>query len=134
MFVSVNEFHYFTYLNLRAINAQALVGNIGGYLGLFMGYSILQLPIIIHALTRKLKTWYSKLKSRDDPVANKLFLIRVRESPSSISHETENETENENFEPRVMLALEKLGERLSKIEEEIRTKKQCVCEIQKSLN
>ena len=130
MFVNVNEFHNFTYLNLRAINAQALVGNIGGYLGLFTGYSILQLPSILHAFTRKLKTWYSKLKSRDDPVANKLFLIGVRESQSSISHEAENKS----FESRVKLALEKLGERLSKIEEEIGTKKQCVCEIQKSLN
>ena len=41
--------------NFRAINEQSLVGNIGGYLGLFMGYSILQLPVLIHAILKKLE-------------------------------------------------------------------------------
>ena len=32
----------------RAINWLSLVGNIGGYVGICLGYSLLQLPNVIH--------------------------------------------------------------------------------------
>ena len=54
----------------RAINAQALVGNIGGYLGLFMGYSILQFPTILQILAKKLQNWGLKSTSKNDSVKN----------------------------------------------------------------
>ena len=47
----------------RAINEQTLVGNIGGYLGLFLGYSILQIPNMIQMLRVEVKEKYRHLKS-----------------------------------------------------------------------
>ena len=34
------------------------MGNIGGYLGLFLGYSILQLPSMIEIFIKKFKDWH----------------------------------------------------------------------------
>ena len=52
------------YLIYRAIDAQALVGNIGGYIGLCLGYSFLQIPALILFIMRKLKKYYSALRHR----------------------------------------------------------------------
>ena len=99
-----------------------------------MGYSILQLPDMAHALIKKLRRLYSKMKSRDGPVRNKLHPINVLEALSSISHDTEME----NLEPRVKLAFEKRDkeseERELKIEEQIRSMNRSICDIQKLLN
>ena len=44
----------------RAIDIQALVGNIGGYIGLFLGYSILQIPDFIVVIFCKVKMFMSR--------------------------------------------------------------------------
>ena len=61
----------------RAIDEQTLVGNIGGYLGLFLGYSILQLPSMIQILSLKIKENYRHFKS-----GNRLKKIMTRKSLS----------------------------------------------------
>ena len=43
---------------------QSLIGTIGGYVGLFLGYSVLQVPNAIAALTKQLGKWYSDIKLR----------------------------------------------------------------------
>ena len=35
-------------VTFRAINWLSLIGNIGGYVGICLGYSLLQLPNVIH--------------------------------------------------------------------------------------
>ena len=55
----------------RAINAEALVGTVGGYLGLFLGYSILQLPEKINDLAKKVKSWYIEFMSPGKQLENK---------------------------------------------------------------
>ena len=50
-------FHAQTYKEIsqiKAYDSEMLVGNIGGYLGLFLGYAILQIP----ALLSKAKKWF----------------------------------------------------------------------------
>ena len=54
MFCQLTIFYY------RAIDIQALVGNIGGYIGLFLGYSILQIPGFIVIIFRKVKMFMSR--------------------------------------------------------------------------
>ena len=39
----------------RAIDAQSLIGTVGGYIGLFLGYSLLEMPKTILVILNKLK-------------------------------------------------------------------------------
>ena len=48
------------YLIHRAIDINGLIGNIGGYIGLCLGYSLLQIPNFIMRLTLKCKKCGSK--------------------------------------------------------------------------
>ena len=51
-----------TYKNIKQTKAytiQSLIGNAGGYLGLFVGYTISELPFLVLAICKKLKTLYS---------------------------------------------------------------------------
>ena len=48
------------YFMFRAIDVNALIGTIGGYIGLFLGYSILQIPdFVIQVMSR-----YSNYKAK----------------------------------------------------------------------
>ena len=51
-------------LYFRAIDIQGLIGNIGGYIGLCLGYSILQIPQFIVLILCKVKVYISKLKDK----------------------------------------------------------------------
>ena len=42
----------------RAIDVQSLIGTVGGYIGLFLGYSLLEMPKKILAFLHKLKKRY----------------------------------------------------------------------------
>ena len=46
----------------RAIDIQGLIGNIGGYIGLCLGYSILQIPQFIVLILCKVKVYTSRFK------------------------------------------------------------------------
>ena len=50
--------------DFRAIDTQALIGNIGGYIGLCLGYSLLQVPQLLSALFGKIKKFYLLMKDR----------------------------------------------------------------------
>ena len=43
----------------RAISPQTLIGNVGGYIGMCLGYSLLQFPNFLLLITDKIKKWYS---------------------------------------------------------------------------
>ena len=57
-----------TFIPSRAIDIQGLVGNIGGYVGLLLGYSILQIPEMIVVIARQLKRWYIERHSRVETI------------------------------------------------------------------
>ena len=40
----------------RAIDWQALVGNVGGYVGLCLGYALMQIPTFLKGLFEKIKS------------------------------------------------------------------------------
>ena len=44
-------------MNYRAIGVQASVGNVGGYIGLCLGYNFLQLPGLLMTIINKLKLY-----------------------------------------------------------------------------
>ena len=41
---------------LREVNMQSLIGNAGGFVGICLGYSILQLPSLLFMVYKKVKT------------------------------------------------------------------------------
>lgn len=42
----------------RAYTFTTLVGNAGGYMGLFLGYAILHFPTLISNIAETIKRWY----------------------------------------------------------------------------
>ena len=44
--------------HFRAIDIHSLIGNIGGYVGLLLGVSILQIPSLVLQVVRKMKRVY----------------------------------------------------------------------------
>ena len=45
--------------NVRAFNEESLVGNMGGYVGLFLGFAIWQAPELIHGIANTLRSCWS---------------------------------------------------------------------------
>ena len=45
------------FLFYRAIDINALIGTIGGYIGLFLGYSLLQFPNLVIIFAKKIKEY-----------------------------------------------------------------------------
>ena len=46
--------------NYREIDFNGLVGYIGGYVGLFLGYNLLQIPDLVLLLSAKAKKYFSR--------------------------------------------------------------------------
>ena len=105
--------------NFRAINEQSLVGNIGGYLGLFMGYSILQLPILIHAILKKLEYWYLHFKSVVYPNEHLSLQINVKEASPNIGDEPLRMSQFNNFVENHKSTTSKLDDKIEVIQERL---------------
>lgn len=63
------------FCNFRAIDTHALIGNIGGYVGLCLGYSFLQIPELLTVLFCKIKKLYITVRQR--ATANMTANLRV---------------------------------------------------------
>ena len=50
----------YNYVIFRAIDVHALIGNVGGYIGLCLGYSLLHVPKLIEENYMKLQSYYVK--------------------------------------------------------------------------
>ena len=111
-----------------AINGQALVGNIGGYLGLFLGYSILQLPNTIEVFAKKILKWYKTTKSRGNTFRRVIFRINVKEVSATIWNDTEKKTLSSTT------IEDKLEARLLMIEDKLENVAELVLKINDSIN
>ena len=49
-----------------------MIGTIGGYIGLFLGYSFLQIPTLITYLFQTVNKWYSNVKVKEKSTENNL--------------------------------------------------------------
>ena len=101
----------------RAIDIQTLVGNIGGYIGLFLGYSFLQIPDFVAWIIQTSKRYYwSKCKWRQN---NKCLDVHTKKNKTNKeSQDTLNRTNNDNRCPRAISRVEfdNLAKRISKLE------------------
>ena len=78
-----------------------------------MGYSILQLPNILHVLVTKLKKWYRQLKIKAHFEDDVLFKIDVKEVQSSINDESfGRNAQMKSFGSNVQLAFTELKEKM----------------------
>ena len=50
--------------HFRAIDIQALIGNVGGYIGLVLGYSFLQIPSLIIFIVTQCKGCFSHIRGQ----------------------------------------------------------------------
>lgn len=72
----------------------SVIGNIGGYVGLCLGYSILQLPDFVHKMLMKLKKWFLNVKqARSDTGSSTVSIVVIRET--ELDDPTEDAIENE---------------------------------------
>ena len=95
------------------------MGNIGGYLGLFMGYSILQLPIMLHVFLMKLEKLYHRLNSRVYPKQILSFQSSAKEDAASISDKQLLMTQMKNFQASIKSSLSKLDDKVELIQEKL---------------
>ena len=107
----------------RAINEQTLVGNIGGYLGLFLGYSILQIPNMIQMLRVEIKEKYRHLKSGNHLKKDIETIINVKEESNKPQNFEKEHCQSENTIACMIELIQKVDKRnearFSKIEENI---------------
>ena len=85
-----------------------------------MGYSILQLPNILHILVTNLKKWYYQLKINAHFEDDVLFKIDVKEVPSSINDESiRRNAQMKSFGSNVQLAFTELKEKIEFFQERL---------------
>ena len=53
--------HFKEIKQVRAYNVQSLVGNAGGYIGLFLGYTLKEMPFFLKILYDFTKCWYDTM-------------------------------------------------------------------------
>ena len=89
------QFEYSVLTN-RAIDIQALIGTIGGYVGLFLGYSMLQIPNAVIFLAKKIIRWYSDIKLLWRKDVSPLVPMPIPKTLSRIATFVENEDYDRN--------------------------------------
>lgn len=129
----------------RAIDGQALIGNVGGYVGLFLGYSILQLPDILCKILKNMKKWFVKLKqarSENDRSVISIAIVPEVDLEDLTEKAIKNETvtildvvkwDKRNF-IKVNANLQNLTTDLKTTIEEVKTIKSSVLEMKESIS
>ena len=90
-----------------------MVGNVGGYIGLCLGYSFLQIPDLILWIIQKLKKYFPTLRSRRNSVGP--FPLRMVANEPQLENRPDSEAHNQDLE----LELNKLKERMDKLTERL---------------
>ena len=49
--------YYQEIIHVRAFDTQSFIGNVGGYIGMFLGASLWQLPVFIKFISNSLSKW-----------------------------------------------------------------------------
>ena len=83
---------YLDFLCFRAIDIQGLIGNVGGYIGLFLGYSFLQIPDFILLIVVRGKRWLKQTGEGRDQNKTKTVEIIVQEDMSASQGRSKRES------------------------------------------
>ena len=92
------------------------MGNIGAYIGLFLGYSALQIPDLIQLVSRNFKKYLAKSRSIKHNVVPYTTKIHVKEDLPEIINQIS--TTNPNFDVLCMIheKLEHISQRIDTLE------------------
>ena len=115
---------HFEFLYFRAIDIQGLIGNVGGYIGLFLGYSFLQIPDFIIFIVLRAKRWLERIREGGDRNPTKTSKILVHESMSASQSRSKCES-NEDWEGNIIYvdnnAHTKLIARIEQLEKSVKS-------------
>ena len=112
------------YYNCRAIDIQALVGNIGGYIGLLLGYSLLQIPDLISWTKFRFKFHFNASSAEENTINTKKLTFstssrKMRMKSNGINQDIQNssvlETRNKQELYERMKSLEAWRAEITKI-------------------
>ena len=78
--------YYILLFICRAIDFQALVGNIGGYIGLLLGYSLLQIPEFITWVMFKFERYFGRSSNKDHGIDEQTKENAVKPATSYRKH------------------------------------------------
>ena len=95
------------------MNINGLIGYIGGYIGLFVGYSILQIPNTLFALTRKCKKYYLKMKKGKGSIPSSGIHVHVKERKLNDAHKSQLSYSDQD----IRIALQELHAKLYRLTE-----------------
>ena len=98
------------------MNINGLIGYIGGYIGLFVGYSILQIPKTLFSLTRKCKKYLSKMK-KEKVSSFPSFGIHVNVKERALNDAYESQLSHSDQDMR--FALQELQAKLYRLTEAV---------------
>ena len=112
----MNYLGYLDFLCSRAIDIQGLVGNVGGYIGLFLGYSFLQIPDVILFIVLKAKRWLEQIREGRDQNKTKPLKIMVHENISASQGISKRESNNGCEESRLYVDINAHNELIARIE------------------
>ena len=76
----------------RAIDIQVLIGNAGGYIGLVLGYSLLQIPDFIIVIFTRTKRWLSQIENRRNQNHTKVWTVKLNDKELTSKGISQKET------------------------------------------
>ena len=104
-------------MQVQEISSENLIGNCGGYVGLFVGYSILQVPELIVALYAWIKRLFKKRISIRNGSARFLGLENQVDSVPTRNSTTDNASLKDKRNQQLLTIQEQLGTHFSMIQE-----------------
>ena len=111
------------YPHYRAIDLNGLVGYIGAYIGLFLGYSLLQIPDLILLLSRNAKKYFGKRNAsvhNDLPHPTKIYVNeRLPNNIGLISTTRNTDCGCKHTSCLLRSELEQMSQKVEKVVEEI---------------
>ena len=75
----------------RSIDSHALIGNIGGYIGLCLGYNFLQVPALIAIVLKTFKGYFKSQKSIQNSNSVSKPLGRIEKNSNEHNEQQNNQ-------------------------------------------
>ena len=122
-------FRIFRFFCSRAIDIQGLVGNVGGYIGLFLGYSFLQIPDFIILIVLRAKNWVERIQDGRDPNQTKTLKVMVHENLSASQGGSKRESNDDWEGNRLYVDINAHKELIARIEQLEKSAKSTQCTL-----
>ena len=120
------------YFCFRAIDIQGLIGNVGGYIGLCLGYSLLQLPDFILLIVLRAKSWLEKIREGQDQNQTKTVKLLTHEHMSASQGISKRESNKDWEESRLYVNRYAYNELIARIEQLEKSAKSTQCTLMSS--